>query len=75
MSEDVILALANVSQFNIEVYITNTQPLIYTAASSSCVVPVRIAFYDPGHYKAVVNSLLTSYPHTPITNTNTKLTG
>jgi OTU domain-containing protein 5 len=57
VGEDAIIALAEVTQREIHVYAAYVNPLIYRPTNLKCdQEPVRIAFYEPGHYKAVLHS-------------------
>ena len=62
IGEDVIKAAASYLQRDIKVLISvvESSPLIYTAPSSVGVqTPVCLAFYEPGHYRAVVENVST----------------
>jgi hypothetical protein len=68
--EDVILATANFLQRPLHVYCASgiTSPMVYTPEQSitrpqplhivnkSTSTPINIAFYEPGHYQAVIDS-------------------
>ena len=63
VGEDVILAMAEYLQRQICVFFASdtASPLIYspTASDTSSVVndPIRIAFYEPGHFRAVASKI------------------
>jgi hypothetical protein len=55
--QDAILAISEVCQREVHVYMAYMQPEKY--CPSNGVVsgePIRIAFYEPGHYRAVVSA-------------------
>ena len=59
VGEDIITTAANHLQRNICVYMStsSTSPLVYSPQTAySMLPPLRIAFYEPGHFKAVLNA-------------------
>lgn len=58
--EDIILASANFLQQTIQVYLAHgiSSPISYSPSTTSSKSPLSIAFFEPGHYKAVVPSSL-----------------
>ncbi len=61
VGEDIVLAMARCLQRDIHVYtVIGSSPMIYTplekitsGAPVASAAPLRVAFYEPGHYKAV----------------------
>jgi OTU-like cysteine protease len=62
--EDVILTTSAFLQRDIHVYLAgaNSSPMIYSPLVHSMSKPINIAFYEPGHYRAVIEKNL-SQPH------------
>ncbi len=59
VGEDAIIALAHVTGRPIRVHVAFIEPLMYQPRQCTSALPVELAFFEPGHYKAVVqvNSL------------------
>ena len=56
--EDAILATADYLGRNVSIYVSSVQmsPITYfPSCNSSTALPVRVAFYKPGHYAAVTD--------------------
>ena len=58
VTEDIILAAAEYLHCNINIYISVKQfsPLVYPPSSGSNQESIVVAFYEPGHYMAVVKN-------------------
>jgi hypothetical protein len=54
VGEDVIFALTAVCQRDIYVYTAYAKPLTYHSNCTGKNAPIRVAFFEPGHYKAVI---------------------
>ena len=68
ITEDIILAAAEYLHRIINIYISAKQfsPLVYSPSFGSNCESIVVAFYEPGHYMAVVKNASTSasvYPH------------
>ncbi len=70
VTEDLIMAAAEYLHRNIHIYISAKQssPLVYSPSSGSNYESIFVAFYEPGHYMAVVKNTFTNahsaLPHT-----------
>lgn len=54
VGEDAILAIAEVIHRDVCVHVAYTEPLVYRPINGHVVSePVNVAFFEPGHYKAV----------------------
>ncbi len=55
VGEEAILATSAYLQRDVHVFtaFAKSSPLIYAANSANCAPPITLAFYEPGHYKAV----------------------
>ena len=59
VGEDIIATAVDHVQRNIYVYMStsSTSPLVYSLQTADSMLPqLRIAFYEPGHFKAVLNA-------------------
>ncbi len=55
VGEDASVALASVHHRHVVVYIANAAPRVYTPVNNDVRgSPVTLAFYEPGHYRAVI---------------------
>lgn len=56
VGKDSIIAVANVCKRDVIVYSADAEPLVYkflSADGSSKLPSIKVAFYEPGHYRAV----------------------
>ena len=70
VGEDAIAALAAVSGRDVMVYIAYTEPQVYKCQSSSSNEPLRLAFFEPGHYMAVRPIITSTHIAPPANNLN-----
>lgn len=55
VGEEAIIALTNMCQREVRIYTAYIDPLVYRPACGDVIgEPVSLAFYEPGHYRAVV---------------------
>ncbi len=69
VGEDAILATADYLKRNISIFLSSTivSPITYYPSSCTSVrPPVRVAFYEPEHYAAVVDSKFALMPDSAI---------
>ena len=59
VGEDAIIALSNVCKRTIIVHVANTAPLVYKPLMTAGLADVVVAFYEPGHYKTVLDFIST----------------
>ncbi len=58
VGEDAILAVVDLYNKELHVYSCKPTPLVYKPRISTAMCdPLRLAFYEPGHYRAVILSL------------------
>ncbi len=71
VGEDAIVALANVCRREVHVYIAYADPLIYKPNDGIIVGnPVSLAFFEPGHYRAVVHTPIRPETSSPTSGTS-----
>jgi hypothetical protein len=59
VGEEAIIALANMCQREVHIYTAYIDPLVYRPACGVVIGdPVSLAFYEPGHYRAVVPNVV-----------------
>ena len=57
VGEDAIIALANICDREVHIYLAYSEPLIYSATDGEkSGEPITLAFYEPGHYRPVLHS-------------------
>jgi hypothetical protein len=55
VGEEAVVALANMCVREVRIYSAHVDPLVYMPVSGSVTgPPVSLAFFEPGHYRAVV---------------------
>ena len=62
--EDAIMATADYLKRNISIFVSSAivSPIIYYPSCTCVGPPLRIAFYEPGHYVTVIDSKSASKP-------------
>ena len=54
---DAAIALADAMRRNVVIYIADVEPQVFTPSDYLLdSIPIQLAFYEPGHYRAVVSS-------------------
>jgi hypothetical protein len=57
VGEEAIIALSNMCQREVHVYTAHVEPLVYKPVSGIVKgEPVLLAFFEPGHYRAVLRN-------------------